>query len=62
MEVVSHAIANDGYVDLGAAGTAAISGLDGYHDTRHLGRLSYAKTDREVEVLKDVLKGWSDVE
>ena len=61
VEVVSHALANDGYVDLGAAGTAAISGLDGYHDTRHLGRLSYAKTDREVEVLKDVLTGWSDV-
>lgn len=61
VEVVSHAMANDGYVDLGAAGTAAISGLDGYHDTRHLGRLSYAKTDREVEVLKDVLTGWSDV-
>lgn len=61
VEVVSHALANDGYVDLGAAGTAAISGLDGYHDTRHLGRLSYAKTDRNVEVLKDVLTGWPDV-
>ena len=61
VEVVSKALAKDGYVDLSAAGTAAISGLDGYHDTRHLGRLSYAKTDREVEVLKDVLKGWSDL-
>jgi len=60
VEVVEEAIAKDGYVDLGRAGTTAISGLDGYHDTTHLGRLSYAKVDREVEVLSDVMRGWMD--
>ena len=60
VEVVEEAIAKDGYVDLGRAGTTAISGLDGYHDTTHLGRLSYAKVGREVEVLTDVMRGWMD--
>jgi flavin reductase (DIM6/NTAB) family NADH-FMN oxidoreductase RutF len=62
VEVAEKALARDGYVDLGQAQTAAISGLDGYHDTRYLGRLSYAKPGRELEVLHDVLKGWSDPE
>ena len=61
VEVDSTAVAWDGYVDLGRAGSAAISGLDGYHSTTHLGRLSYAKPDRPVEVLHDVLTGWDDV-
>lgn len=33
----------DGYVDIEKAGTIAISGLDGYHGTKRLSRLSYAK-------------------
>lgn len=33
----------DGYVDIEKAGTIAISGLDGYHETKRLSRLSYAK-------------------
>jgi len=61
VEVDSTAVAEDGYVDLGVAGSATISGLDGYHATTHLGRLSYAKPDRPVEVLHDVLTGWDDV-
>lgn len=61
VEVDSTAVAEDGYVDLGRAGSATISGLDGYHSTTHLGRLSYAKPDRPVEVLHDVLTGWGDV-
>ena len=61
VDVDAMAVAEDGYVDLGAAGSATISGLDGYHATTHLGRLSYAKPDRPVEVLHDVLTGWGDV-
>jgi flavin reductase (DIM6/NTAB) family NADH-FMN oxidoreductase RutF len=61
VEVDGRAVAEDGYVDLGRAGTTAISGLDGYHDTRHLGRLSYAKVGKEVEVLTDVMAGWTDM-
>ena len=33
----------DGYVDIEKAGTIAISGLDNYHDTKSIARLSYAK-------------------
>jgi len=33
----------DGYVDIEKAGTIAISGLDSYHETKRISRLSYAK-------------------
>ena len=60
VEVDGQAMAEDGHLDLGRARTAAISGLDGYHDTRHLGRLSYAKVGKEVKVLTEVMVGWND--
>jgi flavin reductase (DIM6/NTAB) family NADH-FMN oxidoreductase RutF len=37
----------DGYLDVEKAGTLTSSGLDGYHTTQRLSRLSYAKPDRE---------------
>ena len=37
------ALMKDGYVDIEKAGTIAISGLDGYHKTKKITRLSYAK-------------------
>jgi flavin reductase (DIM6/NTAB) family NADH-FMN oxidoreductase RutF len=33
----------DGFVDVEKAGTIAIGGLDSYHDTKRITRLSYAK-------------------
>ncbi len=36
-------VGGDGFVDIEKAGTIAISGLDGYHDTKRIARLSYAK-------------------
>ena len=36
-------VAKDGYVDIERAGTIAISGLDSYHVTKRIARLSYAK-------------------
>lgn len=36
-------IADDGYVDIEAADTIAVSGLDSYHDSKRLDRLAYAK-------------------
>ena len=33
----------DGYLDIEAAGTVAVSGLDGYHRATRLARLPYAK-------------------
>ncbi|MBE0551780.1 MAG: flavin reductase [Ignavibacterium sp.] len=42
-------VAMDGYIDIEKAGTIAISGLDGYHDTKRIARLSYAKPGRDIE-------------
>jgi flavin reductase (DIM6/NTAB) family NADH-FMN oxidoreductase RutF len=36
-------VGKDGFVDIEKAGTVAISGLDGYHETKRIARLSYAK-------------------
>lgn len=36
----------DGSIDVERAQTVAISGLDGYHSTEQIARLSYAKTDK----------------
>lgn len=36
-------LAEDGSVDIGAAGTVALSGLDSYHRTERIARLPYAK-------------------
>ena len=33
----------DGFIDIEKAGTIAISGLDNYHETKRIARLSYAK-------------------
>ncbi|WP_237068096.1 flavin reductase family protein [Microbulbifer guangxiensis] len=43
LQIAGGAVGRDGYVDIEALGTVAVSGLDSYHRTRRLGRLSYAK-------------------
>jgi len=37
----------DGFLDIEKAGTIAISGLDSYHETKRIARLSYAKPGSE---------------
>jgi flavin reductase (DIM6/NTAB) family NADH-FMN oxidoreductase RutF len=44
-------VAGDGYVDIESAGTIAISGLDSYHETKRIARLSYAKPGKESRLL-----------
>lgn len=39
----------DGYVDLEKAGSLTILGLDSYHRTQKLARLTYAKPDKKLE-------------
>jgi flavin reductase (DIM6/NTAB) family NADH-FMN oxidoreductase RutF len=39
------AVQNDGFVDIEKAGTLTCSGLDSYHTTQRIARLTYAKTD-----------------
>lgn len=36
-------VGEDGFIDIEKAGTIAISGLDSYHETKRISRLSYAK-------------------
>ena len=45
--------AKDGYVDIEKAGTVTCSGLDAYHTTQRLQRLTYAKPDQPVRKLEE---------
>jgi flavin reductase (DIM6/NTAB) family NADH-FMN oxidoreductase RutF len=45
--VPDEVITNEGYVDIEKAGTITISGLDSYHETKRIARLSYAKPGSE---------------
>ncbi|MGM0482025.1 MAG: flavin reductase family protein [Pseudomonadota bacterium] len=54
------AIQDDGLIDLEALNTVTVSGLDRYHTTSSLGRLSYAKPDQQVREIP--LAGLSDDE
>ena len=42
-------IASDGYIDIENSGTIAVSGLDNYHKTERISRLSYAKVDKAID-------------
>ncbi len=43
-----HCQLNDGFIDIEKAGTITCSGLDSYHKTQKLDRLSYAKPNKEL--------------
>ncbi|PJE78744.1 hypothetical protein CI610_02301 [invertebrate metagenome] len=43
VKISRHAIKNDGFIDLSAINTVAVSGLDNYHSTEKLGRMQYAQ-------------------
>ena len=49
-------LAADGFLDIEKAGTITISGLDSYHSTQPLSRLSYAKLDFEIQEIKSQFK------
>ncbi len=49
--IAEKAIMDDGYVDLEALETVAVSGLDSYHAANRLARLSYAKPNQDVETI-----------
>jgi flavin reductase (DIM6/NTAB) family NADH-FMN oxidoreductase RutF len=44
-------VLNDGFIDLEKAETVTCSGLDSYHTTHKLARLSYAVTNKPVEII-----------
>ncbi len=45
-------LCDDAFLDLEKANTISCSGLDSYHKTQRLARLSYAKVDKKAEVVK----------
>jgi flavin reductase (DIM6/NTAB) family NADH-FMN oxidoreductase RutF len=49
--IPKNCLQNDGYIDLEKANTITCSGLDSYHKTIQLDRLSYAKPDKEITSL-----------
>ena len=51
VHVPEDCVGDDGFVDLEKAQTVTCSGLDSYHVTRQLVRLSYAKPDQPLEEL-----------
>ena len=61
VEFPEKAWCTDGYLDLESLDVAALSSLDGYHRTRKMHRLAYAKPDVEhPEAMEDFMKGWPD--
>lgn len=50
--VPSDCMLEDGFIDLEKADTITCSGLDSYHKTMQLDRLSYAKPDKEITSLR----------
>jgi len=52
VEFPDNALLQDGFLDIEFAETAAISGLDSYHTTKSLRRLSYATTDKDPVVIQ----------
>jgi flavin reductase (DIM6/NTAB) family NADH-FMN oxidoreductase RutF len=49
--VPENCLLDDGFIDLEKANTITCSGLDSYHKTLQLDRLSYAKPDKEITSL-----------
>jgi flavin reductase (DIM6/NTAB) family NADH-FMN oxidoreductase RutF len=47
----SDCIGEDGFIDIEKANTITCSGLDSYHTTKHLARLSYAKPNEKTEII-----------
>ena len=44
----NNCLCNDGFLDIEKAKSITCSGLDSYHTTQRLKRLTYAKTDKEI--------------
>lgn len=58
LSVPEAAVATDGALDLVGLGTAALSGLDGYHAVERLERLAYAKPEIPTTGTADFLAGF----
>lgn len=52
VRLVDGIVGKDGFVDIEKASSVVVSSLDSYHVTEALGRLSYAKPDKPVTVIR----------
>jgi flavin reductase (DIM6/NTAB) family NADH-FMN oxidoreductase RutF len=48
VSIPENCMLEDGFVDIEKAGSLTVSGLDSYHTTQKLSRLSYAKVDKDL--------------
>lgn len=55
--IEENALCEDGYVDIEALDTVALSGLDSYHTSARIARLSYAKVNEPITELAIGKKG-----
>lgn len=51
VSIPESSLQTDGYIDLETAGTITCSGLDSYHHTQRIGRLSYAQPNQPTQLL-----------
>lgn len=51
LHLPDHCVGNDGFIDHHRAGTLTVGGLDAYHRSQKIERLSYAKPDRPITTL-----------
>lgn len=49
VETVDDAVGSDGFIDLEKLRSMTVSGLDSYHNTNRVKRLSYAKPDQAIQ-------------
>lgn len=49
------AIQSDGFIDIESINTVAVSSLDSYHKTKKINRLHYAKPDKPVQPLVNII-------
>lgn len=52
VKVPEAAINDDGYVAIESLNSVAISGLDGYHQTRRIGRFTYPDLEQDPQVVR----------
>ena len=52
IQLKENILASDGYIDHALAGSLTVGGLDGYFENKLLERLSYAKPNQAVQLLK----------
>ncbi len=54
LQLPDDCLKKDGFADLEKAGSITVNGLDSYHQTKVITRLSYAKPNKEAVIIDDI--------